>query len=92
MELIGTSACFGKPKVMLPLVLFVRVDSLHALVTGVSVIAPVVVEELFIQRRRRACLMSVAAVPEGSVAMLNFKKIRIAPLLLLNTLRSPLLP
>src|SRR5205085_8315518 len=91
-ELIGRLRCLGNPKVAVALVLFVRVDSLHALVTGVSVIEPSVADEPFTQRRSRASLMSAAVVVEGKVAVLNFKKARIDPVLLLKTLRSPLLP
>jgi hypothetical protein len=91
-ELIGRFRYFGKPKVRLALVLLVKVVSLHALVTGVSVIAPVIVEELFTQRRSRACLMSAEVVPAGKVAVLNFKNARIDPVALLNTLRSPVVP
>jgi hypothetical protein len=91
-ELIGRFWYLGKPKVRLALVLLVRVVSLHALVTGVSVIAPVIVEELFTQRRSRACLMSAEVVPAGKVAVLNFRNARIVPVALLNTLTSPVVP
>ena len=91
-ELIGRLRYLGRPKVMVALVLLVRVVSLQALVIGVRVIEPRVADELFTQRRRRACLMSVEVVPAGKVAVLNFKKARIDPVVLLNTLRSPLLP
>jgi hypothetical protein len=36
--------------------------------------------------------MSAAAVPAGRVARLNFKKVRIATVLLLKTRKSPLVP
>jgi hypothetical protein len=92
MELIGRLRYLGKPKVMVALVLLVRVVSLQAFVIGVSVIEPRVADELFTQRRRRACLMSADVVPVGNVAVLNLIKARIEPVLLLNTLRSALVP
>jgi hypothetical protein len=70
----------------------VSVVSLQVLVTGVRVIEPRVVDELFTQSRSRACLMSAAVVPAGRVARLNFKKARIVAVVLLETRKSPLVP
>jgi hypothetical protein len=57
-------------------VLFVRVNSSHAVVTGVIVIEPTVLLLLPTHNWSLASVTLLAVMPDGKVAKLNFKKER----------------
>ena len=72
--------------------LFVMVNSSHALVTGVIVIDPSVLLLLSTHNRSLASVTLFAVIPGGKVAKLNFRKERHTWFPLFVTRRLPLDP
>jgi hypothetical protein len=91
-DVTGRSVSFGAPKETLPVRRSFNTYSSQEEVTGLRVIPPVIVLLLLTQNRSRAWLTSLASVPGGRVARLNFRKARPIRPFPLKTRRSMPLP